>query len=187
MISFPMLAAPAIAAGFLVLAGVTAVADEPPLGQKAAEWQLKDWINSEPLTLEGLKGKAVLVRWWMAPGCPYCAATAPALNEFHTRYQERGLVVIGAYHHKAPTPLDLAQVRRSVKELGFSFPVAVDHDWQTLKRWWLDGNKRRWTSVTFLIDRRGVIRHIHPGGQYVRGDKAYEGLKGRIEELLQER
>jgi peroxiredoxin len=176
----------AAVAGTVELAGTT-VADEPPVGQKAVEWQFKDWMQSEPLTLRGLEGKVVLVRWWTAPGCPFCAATAPALNEFHQRYKDRGLVVIGAYHHKARTALDLAQVRRSVKELGFAFPVAVDRDWQTLKRWWLDGRKRAWTSVSFLIDRRGVIRHVHPGGQYVRGDKAYAALQARIEELLQER
>jgi peroxiredoxin len=176
----------ALALAVLVLAVARGAADLP-LGELAPEWQLSDWLNTKPLTLKGLRGKVVLVRWWTAPGCPYCAATAPALNEFHRRYRERGLVVVGAYHHKARTPLDLNDVKRSAKEFGFTFPVAVDRDWQTLKRWWLAGGKRRWTSVSFLIDRKGVIRHIHPGGQYVRGDKAYEALKSQIEELLQER
>jgi len=62
-----------------------------------------------------------------------------------------------------------------------------DPDWRTLKRWWLDTGDRDLTSVSFLIDRQGVIRHIHPGGQYVKGDKAYAGMKVKIEELLREK
>jgi len=127
------------------------------------------------------------VRWWTAPGCPFCAATAPALNEFHARYKDKGLVVIGFYHHKASSPLDVARVKRSAAKFGFRFPVAIDPDWQTLHRWWLDRDRRRWTSVSFLIDRKGVIRHIHPGGSYARGDKAYDVMKAKIEELLRER
>jgi thiol-disulfide isomerase/thioredoxin len=162
-------------------------ADEKRLGTKPPEWEVRDWINSRPLTLKELTGKVVLVRWWTAPGCPYCAATAPALNEFHEQYQSRGLAIIGFYHHKASTPLDVGDVKRSAAKFGFKFPVAVDPEWRTLKRWWLDDGGRRWTSVSFLIDRQGVIRHIHPGGSYVRGDKAYAALQAKIEELLNEK
>ena len=48
------------------------------------------------------------------------------------------------------------------------------------------GQRRDWTSVTFLIDRRGVIRHLHPGGQYVRSDRDHEALWAKIQELLRE-
>jgi hypothetical protein len=95
----------------------------------------------------------VLVRWWTAPGRPYCAAPAPALNEFHARYKGKGLVVVGLYHHKADAPLDPAQVKRSAEEeFGFRFPVA--------------------------IDRRGVVRHVHPGGQYARGGQGLRRAEG---------
>ena len=59
-------------------------------------------------------------------------------------------------------------------------------DWRTLNNWWLDRGEGDWTSVSFLLDRKGVIRHIHPGGQYVKGDRDYEALKKKIEELLKE-
>jgi peroxiredoxin len=165
----------------------SAHADDQLIGKKAEEWQVEDWINSKPLTLKKLAGKVVLVRWWTAPGCPYCAATAPALNDFHTRYKDKGLVLVGFYHHKAATPLDVAAVKDFVENFGFKFPVAVDPNWQTLQRWWLNEKGRTWTSVSFLIDRKGVIRHIHPGGSYVKGDKAYTAMKSKIEELLKEK
>ena len=131
------------------------------VSQPAPGWKLEHWFNSEPLVLEDLRGKVVLVRWFMAPSCPLCSATAPALNRLDEEYRGRGLVVIGAYHHKDPEPLDVETVRGYVEHYQFRFPVAVDPDWQTLKRWWLDGHERSWTSVSFLIDRRGAIRHVH--------------------------
>ena len=135
------------------------------IGQSALGWKLNHWFNSEPLALQDLHGKVVLVRWFMAPSCPFCSATARALNRFDEEYRSRGLVVIGVYHHKDPELLNPETVRGYVEHYQFRFPVAVDLDWQTLKRWWLDGHKRSWTSVSFLIDRRGVIRHVHLGGE----------------------
>jgi len=172
---------------WILLSPATLHADGPLIGTKPPEWQVSHWLHSRPLKLKDLTGKVVLVRWWTAPGCPFCAATAPALNEFHKRYRDRGLVVIGFYHHKSRTPLDVRQVERSSDKLGFRFPVAVDAGWKTLRAWWLSQGDREWTSVTFLIDRKGVIRFIHPGGQYVRGDGDYERIKQKIEELLDEK
>jgi peroxiredoxin len=170
------------------LCALTASAAEMDLiGTKPAEWQVSDWINSKPLTLKGQAGKVILVRWWTGGGCPYCSATMPALNEFHERYQDQGLVVIGFYHHKAPTPLKVANVERTVEDLHIKFPVAIDPKWQTLRRWWLEEHKQAWTSVSFLIDRKGVIRHVHPGGKYVKGDEAYKEMKAKLEELLKEK
>jgi peroxiredoxin len=85
-------------------------------------------------------------------------------------------------------PLEIQQVKEFSDRLGFTFPVAIDREWITLRKWWLDKNpKARWTSVSFLIDRNGIIRYIHPGGQYVKGDDDYAMLKSKIEELLTEK
>jgi thiol-disulfide isomerase/thioredoxin len=181
---------PLVALTVLALIGwptVFADSSSSLLGRKAPEWKGAVWLDTEPLELSRLAGKVVLVRWWTAPGCPYCKATAPALNEFHREYRARGLQVIGFYHHKSPEPLSLDFVRQHARHLGFEFPIAVDADWQTLKEWWLQSGGEKWTSVSFLLDRRGVVRHIHPGGQYVKGDEDYVVLKSRIEELLAEK
>jgi thiol-disulfide isomerase/thioredoxin len=157
------------------------------IGTVPAEWEATSWRNSPPLTLSGLRGKVVLARWWTA-GCPYCEATAPALREFDRDYRERGLVVIGFYHHKDEGPLDEAVVDRTAATYGFVFPVAVDPAWRTLDRWWQPREKKRAaTSVSFLLDRHGVIRHVHPGGEYAKGDPAYDAMKSKIEALLVER
>ena len=172
----------------VALAALPALAAAAPaadlLGRRPPEWTVSHWRNGPPVSLAELRGQVVLVRWWTAPHCPYCRATAPALNGLHRHYCDRGLRVLGFYHHKSSSRLDPAQVKAWADELGFEFPVAIDGGWRTLRRWWLDQVSSGWTSVTFLLDRDGVIRHIHPGGQYLEGDPDHAALVAKIEELL---
>jgi len=159
---------------------------EKLVGTRPPEWALGEWINSEPLTLAGLRGKPVLVRWWTAPDCPFCAASADALNELWRAEQSRGLVIVGAYHHKAKTPLTREHVVAHAGKFGFRFPVAIDRDWKTLENWWLHKVERGWTSVTFVLDRAGVIRHVHGGGAYFDGEPGLAALRAAIAAVLRE-
>ena len=176
-----------IVAALALVVAVTASDRATLVGQKAPVWTGMKWLDGRPRELADLGGRVVLVRWWTAPHCPYCGATAPALNEFHRTYAERGLTVLGIYHHKSAEPLDDDAVSAHARRFRFEFPVAIDPEWQNLRRWWLDRGGDNWTSVSFLLDRKGVVRHIHPGGQYVKGDAAYAALKAKIEELLAEK
>jgi peroxiredoxin len=158
------------------------------VGTRAREWKIHEWLNSEPLDLARLHGKVVLVRWWTGPDCPYCTTSAEALNEWAGKYQSRGLVVVGMYHHKSDLPLTREYVQAEVERLKFKFPVGIDENWKTLKKWWLTPGAEgggRWTSVTFLIGRDGRIVHIHPGGAYKRGDTGYAALEAAIEKALE--
>lgn len=159
------------------------------IGTMPPEWHAERWMSSPPLTLASLRGSVVLVRWWTA-GCPYCSATAPALRTFHQDYGPRGLKVIGMYHHKEDTPFEPSVYEETAKKYGFTFPVAFDPEWQTLESWMRDAHGNAvstgYTSVTFVIDKKGVVRHVHPGGQYVQGDAAYAELRAVIERLLAE-
>ena len=92
--------------------------------------------------------------------------------------------MLGFYHHKSKSPLDKDSIKAYTEKLGFKFPVAIDHEWKTLNDWWLKTNGGNWTSVSFLLDRNGIVRYIHPGGQYVKGDGEYEKLQQKIEKLL---
>jgi thiol-disulfide isomerase/thioredoxin len=154
------------------------------IGTKPPEWDIREWIGSAQVSLASLRGKVVLVRWFAGSGCPYCAATAPALNRLHQDFARRGLIVIGLYHHKAPGNPNLAAVRELAREYGFEFPVGVDRDWRTLREWWLDGHDRSFTSVSFLLDREGAIREVHPGGVMAIGTPDYAAMRSKIEELL---
>ena len=156
------------------------------LGTKAPAWTVSHWINTEPMDLADLRGKVVLVRWWTGPHCPFCRASAAALNEWYQTYKDDGLVVVGLYHHKSPSPLYLEDVATLAQNMGFNFPIGIDPDWSTLRRWWLDPvPDAKFTSVSFLVDHQGIIRHIHPGGDYVMGDDDHTAMQAAIEEQLQ--
>jgi glutathione peroxidase-family protein len=163
------------------------------IGKPAPAWTFTRWIGA-PLTLEQLRGKVVLVRWWNE-GCHFCAATLPAIDRLRVRHADQGLVVIGVFHPKPPHEVSDAHVAAVAKRLGFAGPIAVDRDWTTLDRYWLDGHPdRNWTSVSFLIDREGVVRWVHGGGEYhpssdpahARCDLEYRGLERALAVALAE-
>ncbi len=167
---------------FMIVAMVFADERTELIGTEAKEWKVIEWINSKPLTVPGLRGKVVLVRWWTGPDCPFCASSAPYLNDWYQKYHKKGLAVIGFYHHKSAVPLSVGRVRRLAEQFEFEFPIAIDPEWQTLKRWWLNDPSRQWTSVSFLIDPEGMIRYIHPGGSYTQEEA--QTIEAMIQELL---
>ena len=139
------------------------------IGRLAPPLNLKDWLNSKPLEISDLRGKVVLLRWW-TEGCPFCAATGPALISLQQAFGSRGLEVIGIFHPKPPGKWSREAVQHAIDEKRFTFPIAVDGDWTALKQWWLT-KKRDFTSVSFLLDQNGVIRYVHPGGEFHDGQQ----------------
>jgi len=156
------------------------------IDQPASPWQVSQWFNSPPLSLEQLRGKVVFVRWFMGPSCPFCSGTAPTLRALNERYGAKGLAVIGMYHHKEQTPLDPRQVEGWIKHYGYRFPVAIDKDWTTLRKWWLDGHDRSYTSVSFLIDKAGVVRRVHLGGLIAPEGDDIAAINADVERLIAE-
>ncbi len=144
-------------------------AGEDRIGVPAPSFEFDGWLNSEPLTLEDLHGQVVLVRWWTET-CPFCASSAPALRALNDEYSPRGFTVVGVYHPKADrdSPLDIERVQRAVAARELDFPIAIDWDWRNgvLADWWLTGPDRPATSVTFLLDKSGIIQYVHPGMEY---------------------
>lgn len=161
------------------------------IGKPAPALSGLTWLNSEPLGLEDLRGKVVLIRFWLV-GCPYCKNSAPALAELYEKYGDDGLVVIGIHHPKSERARDDAFVLKAAKGLGFEFPVAQDRDWKVINAWWLGGERRSYTSSSILIDKKGIIRFVHDGGEFYRSednpdaDLAYKTIDAKIRELLAE-
>lgn len=175
----------------------TAEVDSPAdmLDRPARAWSFTRWVDTAPLTLEGLRGKVVLVRWFNT-GCRFCGNTLPGLETLRTRYAAQGLVVVGVFHPKPVGKVNDGFVRRTARKLGFYGPIAVDEDWSTLNRWWLANHPgRNWTSVSFLVDRDGVVRWAQGGGEYHPSDDPrhatcaarYAELERTIRRLLENR
>lgn len=161
------------------------------VGTKAPELSGLKWLNSEPLRIEALKGRVVLIRFWLV-GCPFCENTAPSLVELNEKYKDRGLTVLGIHHPKSERSRDTELVKKVAENFGFEFPLAQDGSWEVINRYWLGDKKRTYTSSTFLIDKNGVIRLVHDGGEFYKSssnpeaDSAYRQIERKIEELLSE-
>ena len=164
------------------------------IGTPAPAWTFDRFLRTKPLSLRALRGKVVLVRWW-TEGCHFCRATLPVIERLRERDAAKGLVVLGVFHPKPPRPVKDRHILDLATELGFGGPIAVDGSWKTLDRYWLAQNpERNWTSVSFLIDRNGVIRWVHGGGEYhpsddpqhARCDAQYRELERVLAEVLAE-
>ncbi len=55
-----------------------------------------DWINSEPIKLNDLRGRVVLIDFWTF-GCYNCRNTLPFIKGWHERYRDKGLTVVGVH------------------------------------------------------------------------------------------
>ena len=131
------------------------------------------WIDAKP----DLKGKVTMVRWW-TNGCPLCAGSAPQLSDLSRKTQ-----VVAIYHPKPPRDVSADQVRAHAKAIGMPGALAVDRDWAVLDRW-MPPQQRTFTSLTFILDKKGKTRFVHPGGE-VTAEQAKE-LSRKIDALLAE-
>jgi thiol-disulfide isomerase/thioredoxin len=132
------------------------------------------WLNSPPLTAEGLRGKVVLVQVWTYT-CINWLRTLPYVRAWAEKYKDQGLVVIGVHTPEFPFEKNLDNVRREAKDMGVDYPIAIDNDYAV----WRALENQYWPALYF-VDAKGNIRH-HRFGE---GD--YEQSERVIQQLLAE-
>jgi len=136
--------------------------------------ELKDiaaWINSDPQTVEDLKGKVVLVDFWTY-SCINCVRTQPYLNAWHDKYKDDGLVILGVHAPEFGFEKVTKNVQDAVKEANIKYPVALDNDFVT----WRAYENRFWPAK-YLIDKDGQVRYTHFGeGDYAETEETIQAL-----------
>jgi cytochrome c biogenesis protein CcdA/thiol-disulfide isomerase/thioredoxin len=132
------------------------------------------WLNSPPLTREGLRGKVVLVDFWTY-SCINCLRALPYVKAWAEKYKNAGLVVIGVHAPEFAFEKVENNVRRAVKDLGVTYPVALDNNYAI----WQGFNNQYWPAHYF-IDAQGRIRHHHFG------EGEYDKSEAVIRQLLRE-
>jgi thiol-disulfide isomerase/thioredoxin len=140
----------------------------------APEFAKGNWINSEPLTLDKLRGRVVLVEFWTF-GCYNCRNTLPAVKTWDARYRERGLTIVGVHTPETDSEYILDHVRNEVPALAIKYPVVTDNNYQTWKAYGVEA----WPTI-FVLDKQGRIRWLHVG------EGRYDETEGVIKTLLSE-
>jgi thiol-disulfide isomerase/thioredoxin len=82
------------------------------------------WLNSPPLTVDGLRGKVVLVPFWTYT-CINWLRSLPYVRAWAEKYTDRGIVVIGAHAPEFGFEKDVDNVRRAARTMRIPYPIAV--------------------------------------------------------------
>jgi thiol-disulfide isomerase/thioredoxin len=137
------------------------------------------WLNSDPLTADGLRGRVVLVDFWTY-SCVNWLRTLPYVSAWHERYREKGLVVVGAHAPEFGFEHGLDNVRRAARDLRVGYPVVIDNDFAI----WRSFENHYWPAL-YLVDRDGRVRFHHFGeGAYEETEQAIQQLLGVDEETV---
>jgi thiol-disulfide isomerase/thioredoxin len=154
------------------------------LGTKFPDLHFQRWLNTDNNKPAATADSVTLYRWW-TDTCPFCAATMPAIESLRQKYGPRGLKVVAVYHPKPPRQVKDENVLAAATRIGYKGPIAIDADWSQLKAVWLTAGRRAATSVSFLVDRQGVIRFVHPGVQFYPSDKPEEAQENHDFQLIE--
>ncbi|MGW0214745.1 redoxin domain-containing protein [Micromonospora chokoriensis] len=139
----------------------------PPLSGAA------EWLNSQPLGPDDLRGRVVLVNFWTLT-CINWLRQEPYVRAWVQAYRDDGLVVVGVHTPEFSFEHDVDQVRRAVTARSIDYPVAVDNDYAI----WQAFDNHYWPALYF-VDRDGVFRDEHFGeGRYEQSERSLQQLLG---------
>ena len=137
------------------------------------------WLNSQPLTPTGLRGRVVLVNFWTLT-CINWLRQEPYVRAWSQAYRDDGLVVIGVHTPEFSFEHELELVRQATKEREIDYPVAVDNDYGI----WSAFANHYWPALYF-VDAEGIIRDQHFGeGRYEQSERVIQRLLGIERELV---
>ncbi len=123
----------------------------PKAGTAAIDFSIRD-LRGESWSLDKLRGKVVLLRFW-ADWCPSCRYEMPVIENYYRKLGKEGFVVLAVNVKQSP------QVAEAfVAQLDLTFPVPLDLEGELARRYGVYA-----IPTNFLIDRQGIIREILVG------------------------
>ena len=108
--------------------------------------------DGKNLRLRELRGQVVMLNFW-ATWCGPCREEMPKLEQIYKQYHKAGLTVLGVNIDDSAE-----SAARTARKLGVSFPVLFDSGKQVSRLYKVDA-----MPSTVIIDRDGIIRHVHRG------------------------
>lgn len=120
------------------------------------------FVNSDPFALADYIGKKIIVLEFITYSCINCQRTFPYLIDWHKKYADDGVLVIGIHTPEFAFEHDIDNVRDAMQKEGITFPIVLDNDYRT----WRAYNNHYWPH-RYIIDLNGNIVWDHVGeGKY---------------------
>jgi cytochrome c biogenesis protein CcmG/thiol:disulfide interchange protein DsbE len=124
----------------------------PLVGRAAAPFALTTFAGT-PVSLEGLRGRVVVVNFWASWCIPACYEEAPVLEQAWREYRDRGVTLVGINIQDKDEA-----ARKFMEQFDFTFPNAMDVSGRVAVEYGVYG-----VPETFFIDRQGRIRERKVG------------------------
>lgn len=139
-------------------------------GKQAPEFKAND-LSGNKVSLGSFKGKPVLLNFW-ATWCPYCREERKSLNDLYEKYKSKGLVIVAVSTDKS-----VQKVIDYKSRIPMDYVLLHDDDRTAAGLYGVYS-----LPMSFLIDRKGMIRHKFMG---LRDWNSRSSIK-LIEDLLKE-
>lgn len=120
-------------------------------GTVASSFTLKDLTGKE-VSLADYRGKVVIIDFW-ATSCPPCRRELPHIQKIYEKYKDKGVIVLAITSES-----NIEKVKEFIEEEGYSFPVLIDRGREASSAYGI-----RAIPMLFVLDREGIIQHIHRG------------------------
>ncbi|MFZ2725515.1 MAG: TlpA disulfide reductase family protein [Methylococcaceae bacterium] len=157
--------------GWLLSASMCALnVSATEIGQPAPAFTLPSLAQDKPTALKQFAGKVLYVDFW-ASWCAPCRVSFPELNKLHEKLKAQGFEVIAINLDE-----DKAGAEKFLKEIPVNFTVLRDSTGE-----WSDQFVVESMPTSFIIDKKGVVAHIHHG--FTTADVAE--LEQKIKTLLE--
>jgi peroxiredoxin len=140
---------------------------KPDVGKSASTFSLPAVNGGSKVGLE--KGKVTIVDFW-ATWCEPCKKSFPKYQELYVKYKASGLEVIAV-----SVDDEKKEIPDFIKTYGAKFPVGWDEGHKIAECY-----KPSAMPTAFVIDKNGVVKHIHNG--YHDGEE--KELEKEIKSLL---
>lgn len=112
------------------------------IGQTALEFPKGcQWINTEPQTIEKLRGKAIILQFWGI----WCGPCHNYMGTLKTTADDENIIVIGVHTPEE----DLSKIKKDMDKYKADGPVCVDvgDNWGTISAWYRTKCRPYWVVI----------------------------------------
>jgi len=114
-------------------------------------------IEGKDVSIAGFKGKVLIIDFW-ATWCGPCMGELPNLQKLYNAQHANGLEVLGISLDQ-----DENALKSTVKKRNMTWPIVAD------MKGWQNAIAQKWgvrsIPATFVLDKKGIIRHIGLRGE----------------------